>query len=218
MSANPFAAPARTAAVSTASADDFLDGGASVAAKWPKEGFTVKGSVVGWSPVPFQQTDMKSGEPLFWEGKKKTKESDLKFEVSRSNPCMQITVDLQCEPTGVTWETNRYVRKEVPDDDGIRTVYVHGMLAKAISKARKQAAQQHKLGRASAPLEVGALVEITRGDDVKMANDMYGYTYSATWTPAASNPDHTDALAAAAEDPWSDNPTTAAAQEEEPPF
>ncbi len=194
-----------------------MDGGASVAAKWPKEGAKVRGTVIGWSPESFQQNDMKTGEPLFWEGKVKTKESDLKFEASKQNPCLQITIDLQCEVTGFTWESLQYVRKELPDDDGIRTMYVQGQLAKALSKARREAAQKYKLGRTFAPLELGALCEVTRTKSVKFANDFFGHTFTALWTPAANNPDHTDALMdKASEDPWAtDSP---ASKEEEAPF
>src|SRR6476619_7664329 len=97
--ANPFARTARDTSVRTA--EDFLDGGASVAAKWPTENFTVEGDLIGWSPTAIQMTDIKTGEPLYWEGKAKTKESDLRNpEISKQNPCLQITMDLQCEPTG----------------------------------------------------------------------------------------------------------------------
>jgi hypothetical protein len=56
-------------------------------------------------------------------------------------------------------------------------------------------------------------VEVVRGEDVKLPNDMYGFTFKASWTPAASNPEHTDKLMDSAEDgsPW-------AADSEEAPF
>jgi len=66
---------------------------------------------------------------------------------------------------------------------------VHGALQKAISKARREAAQTYSLGRAYAPLEEGARLKMVRGKDVKMQNDMFGFTYAAEWTPAAHNPD-----------------------------
>lgn len=213
--ANRFSATAREANVR--SAEDFLDGGASVAAKWPKEGFTVEGDVLGWSPTAVQMTDIKSGEPLYWEGKKKVEESKLQFpETSKQNPCLQITIDLQCEPTGETWESNRYIRKELPDDDGVRTVYVHGQLAKAVRKARQDAAQKYKLGTRTAPLEVGAHVKITRGQDQKFANDYFGFTFTAEWTPAAHNPAYQSAQMDATEGPGDESPWDTGS--EEPPF
>lgn len=218
--ANRFSAPARTAQPATRSAEDYLDGGASVAAKWPKEHFVVEGDVIGWSPDAIPMTDMKTGEPLYWESKVKTKESDLRFpETSKLNPCLQITIDLQGEPTGVTWKTNRYIREEVPDDDGVRTMYVSGQLAAAIRKARQEAAQKYKLGVQRAPLEAGAHCKVTRGADKKFANDYFGFTYVAEWTPAAHNPAYQNSVMDATEGPGDDSPWAATGgADDEPPF
>jgi hypothetical protein len=222
--ANPFAAKARTAPAAERSAEDFMDGGASVALKFPKEGFEFEGDVIAWSPAPFQMTDKDTGELLFWEAKKKTPESKIKNASSKANPCMQITIDFQGEPTGVTWESNRYIRKEIPDDDGVRTAWLPGgsELMKAITKARAEAAQKYKLGRPKAPLEAGAHVRIKRGPDKKFPNDYFGFSFVAQWTPAANNPAWTEKMLDSVDesDPWateSDTPA-AAAQEEEPPF
>jgi hypothetical protein len=220
---NRFSAPARAEQRAPRSAEEYLDGGASVAAKWPKVGFEVDGDVIGWSPTAIQMTDMKTGEPLYWENKVKTKESELRFpETSKENPCLQITIDLQCEPTGVTWESNRYIRKVIEDDDGVRTMYVNGQLAAAIRKARQTAAQKYKLGVRSAPLEAGAHCRVVRGEDKKFANEYYGFTFEAEWTPAAHNPayqnslmDSTEGPDGAGDDPWE---TGSQAESEEPPF
>jgi hypothetical protein len=218
--ANPFARTARDTSVRTA--EDFLDGGASVAAKWPTENFTVEGDLIGWSPTAIQMTDIKTGEPLYWEGKAKTKESDLRNpELSKQNPCLQITMDLQCEPTGVTWKTNRYIKEEVPDDDGVRTMYVNGQLAAAIKKGRQEAAQKYKLGKRLAPLEEGVHVKVTRGRDKKMPNDYFGFTFTAEWTPAAHNPAYQNAQLDATEGPADDSPWdtgSSQAESDEPPF
>jgi len=219
--ANRFSAPARVDQHAPRSAEEYLDGGASVAAKWPKVGFEVVGDVIGFSPTAIQMTDMKTGEPQYWENKVKTKESELRFpETSKQNPCLQITIDLQCEPTGVTWESNRYIRKEVPDDDGVRTMYVSGQLAAAIRKARQTAAQKYKLGVRNAPLEAGARVRVVRTEDKKFQNDYFGFTFEAEWIPAAQNPNYTNALMDSTEgpdggDPWE---TGSQAESEEPPF
>lgn len=218
--ANRFSAPARADQGAARSAEDFLDGGASVAAKWPKEQFVVEGDVIGWSPAAIQMTDLKTGEPLYWENKVKTKESELRFpETSKTNPCLQITIDLQCEPTGVTWKTNRYIREEVPDDDGVRTMYVNGQLAAAIRKARQQAAQKYKMGVRSAPLEAGAHVKVVRGEDKKFQNDYFGFTFEAEWTPATHNPAYQNAQLDATEGPGTDDPWAATGGvDSEPPF
>jgi hypothetical protein len=200
------------------SAEEYLDGGASVAAKWPKVGAKVVGDVIGWSPTEVQMTDKDTGEPQYWEGKKRVIESKLRFpETSKQNPCMQITVDLQCEPTGYTWESNRYIRRELPDDDGVRTAYIHGELAKAFRKGRQAAAQKYNLGRQFAPLEVGAHVAITRGEDVKKPNDYYAYTYEVVWTPAAHNPAYQDKMVDSAAGPDDDSPWEGG-DDSEPPF
>lgn len=205
---NPFAGKAATASPVNQSAEDFLDGGASVAAKWPTVGFMVEGTVLGWNG-PVQQTDMKTGEPLFWEGKAKTKASELKFAASQANPCLQLLIELQCEPTGVTWETNRYIKKALPDDDGVRTAYVQGAIQAALRKARRDAGS----GGKPAPMEAGAYVKITRGEDKKMPNDMYGYTFTAEWTPAKQNGKVADSFVDG-DDPFAKE----SAATDEPPF
>jgi len=153
----------------------FLSGG-SIAAKWPKVGAVVEGDVLSYRMS--QQTHMKSGEPLFWEARQKVEESKLNFASSKDNPAMQLLLELACEPTGMTWETNQYIPKRIPDDDGVRTAYVSGGLQKALTKALRDAE--------NAQVEKGAHVKIIRGDSVK-AGDFMAYSYTAEWTPAADN-------------------------------
>jgi hypothetical protein len=207
-SANPFGARAKAEpARQVRSAEQYLDSGASVAAKWPKVGHVFDGDVIGWSPTEVQMTDKETGEPLYWEGKKKVIESKLRFpETSKLNPAMQITMDFQSEATGYTWESNRYIRRELPEDDGVRTAYVHGELAKAMRKGRQEAARKYKLDVQRAPLEVGAHARIVRTDDKKFANDYFGFTYSCVWTPAAYNPAYQEQMMGATEGPGDDSP------------
>lgn len=217
-SANPFANRQRAEQQrQVRSAEDYLDGGASVAAKWPKVGHVFEGDVIGWSPTEVQMTDKDTGEPLYWESKKKVIESKLRFpETSKQNPAMQITIDFQSEATGYTWESNRYIRRELPDDDGVRTMYVHGELAKAIRKGRQAAAQKYKLDVQKAPLEVGAHIKVTRTDDKKFANDYYGFTFEVEWTPAQYNPAYQDQMMGATEGPGDgESPWDG---DDEPPF
>jgi len=156
-------------------AKKFLSGG-SIAAKFPKKGFTFEGTVLSFRMA--QRTDMKSGEPLYWESRQTVEESKLKFESSKDNPAMQLLLEVQGEPTGITWKTNQYIEEAVPDDDGVRTMYVTGGLQKALSKALRDAG--------NADVEKGAYVKVTRGESVKMG-DFMGFTYKAEWTPAADN-------------------------------
>lgn len=151
----------------------FISGGASVAAKFPKVGFSVEGTVLSFRVS--QRTDMKTGEPLFWEGKQTVKESAVQFSGSKNSPAMQLLLTVQGEPTGVTWETNQYIEKKLKDDDGVRTFYIHGNFQKALAKALD-----------GAEIEEGAYIKVTRGDSVKMG-DFMGFTFKVEWTPAAKN-------------------------------
>lgn len=166
---DPFSADAAKAA-------QFLGGG-TVAAKFPKPGFTVEGTILSFRMA--QQTDMESGELLFWEGKDKVEQSKLKFP-QNARPVEQLVIEIQGEPTGVTWETNRYVEKQLPDDDGVRTLYVKGSLQFALGKALREAGVR-------AP-EIGGYLKVTRGQDVKRGGSKYfSYSYTAEYTPASKN-------------------------------
>jgi hypothetical protein len=125
---DPFSADAAAAA-------NFLGGG-TVAAKFPTEGFVVEGTILSFRMA--QQTHMKSGELLFWEGKDRVEQSKLKYPAT-AKPVEQLVIEMQCEPTGITWESNRYVERQLPDDDGVRTLYVKGGLAGALGKALRDA-------------------------------------------------------------------------------
>lgn len=166
---DPFSADAAKAAA-------FLGGG-TVSAKFPKEGFVVEGTIQAFRMA--QQTHMESGELLFWEGKEQVEQSKLKFPQS-ARPAEQLVVELQGEPTGITWETNRYVERQLPDDDGMRTLYVKGGLQAAIGKALRDAGVR-------AP-EIGGHLKVQRGKDTKRAGSKYySYTYTAQYTPASQN-------------------------------
>jgi hypothetical protein len=99
----------------------FLSGGL-VSAKFPEVGFTVTGTVIDFRMQ--QQRDYDSGEPLVW---------------SDGSPRMQLVVDLQCEPTGVTWEGLHRRQVAIPNDTGMRSLYVKGNLQKAVAQALRDA-------------------------------------------------------------------------------
>lgn len=156
-------------------AENFLEGG-GLAAKWPKVGFVVEGTVTGYSMQ--QQTDYDTGEPLFWEGKSRVTGDKVKGE---ARPVMQMLLDIQGKPTGETWEGLQNVRVAVPDDDGMRTAYVKGALQAALKQAIKTARGK---------LETGAYVRIERTADGPKSNPKFAapHQFSAVWTPAAQNP------------------------------
>lgn len=153
-------------------ADEFLTGGAT-AAKWPKVGHTVKGTVTGWEMQ--HQTDYDTSEPLYWQGKERVAES---LATDKSKPVMQLALEVQCEPTGITWQGLQNEQVELPDDDGMRTMYVKGGL---------QAALKDALRKANAKLAEGATVEVTRVKDGPKSNPRYAapHRYEAVWTPPA---------------------------------
>ena len=164
-----------------AAAAQFLGGGGVIAAKFPKDGFKVEGTVTEFRMG--QRTHIDSGEPLFWEGKKPVEESKLKFASSRTdrNRVMQLVITLQGEPTFVTWETNRYIEKKLDEDDGVRALYVSSPeLQRAIGKAL-----QDKGARAP---EVGGYLEVVKTGEKRIEGTSFTkFLYSARWTPAAQN-------------------------------
>lgn len=159
-------------------AASFLSGGGSLAVKFPKVGFIYEGTVVDWEMR--QQTDMNTGELLWFIGNKKVKDSDVRDSQRRSaKPMNQLLLHMQGEATGITWETNQYIEKPVPDDDGMRIMYVKGALRRAIQKAIQDA---------NGKLECGAYVQVERLESTKArGSDFYSYNYAAKWTPAAQN-------------------------------
>lgn len=166
---DPFSAEAAAAA-------SFLGGG-TLAAKWPTPGFVVEGTILSFRMG--QQTDMESGELLFWEGKERVEQSKLKFPAT-AKPVDQLIIETQGEPTGITWETNRYVEKQVPNDDGVRTWYIKGALAAAVGKALREAGVR-------AP-EIGGYLKAERGQDTKRQGSKYfSYTFTAKYTRADQN-------------------------------
>ena len=160
-------------------ANAFLSGG-SPAQKFPKEGFKWGATVLSWEMS--QKTDLESGELKFWPYGK---------------PQMQLIMTLQGEPTGIRYEGNAYREVQVPDDDGIRRLFISGSMQTAVGKALKDAG--------NAKLEAGAYLEITRGKDLPPTKKGYSgrHTFTAAWTPANKNPHAATAmLTADDEDPF----------------
>lgn len=172
-SQDPFSASAAEAA-------RFLGGGGTVAAKFPKTGHKVEGTITAYRMS--QRTHIDSGELLFWESKRPTEQSKLRFPSSatEANRCMQLIIEMQCEPTGVTWETNRYIEKALPDDDGMRALYVTGDLQRAVGKALQEAGVQ-------AP-EIGGYLQVVKTDEKRIEGTSFTrFIYAAKYTPADKN-------------------------------
>lgn len=171
MGANPF-----DSSEEGREASGFLSGGA-IAAQFPTVGSVVEGTVLGASMR--DRTDMETGEILYWVGNKTVPQSEVP-EGTKPKTAREMRLELQCEPTGKRWETNRYIEVAVPDDDGVRVMYVKGGVQKALAKALREAG--------NAPVENGAYVWMQRGEDRKLpGSKFYAYSYTAKWTPADQN-------------------------------
>lgn len=157
------------------SAEAFLAGGAPTQ-KFPKVGFTWGGTVESWEMS--QQTDMETGALKYWDDGK---------------PRTQLIMSMQGVATGITWETNQYRQVVLPDDDGSRRLFVKGGLQSAVAKALREAKSK---------LEVGAYLEVTRGEDLPSKKKGFGgqHTFTAVWTPAHQNSHAATAMLGTAED------------------
>lgn len=147
----------------------FLTGGLT-AAKWPQIGFVVEGVVKG--AVLRQQSNYDTGALEFW---------------SDGSPRMQLVVDLQSTPTGVTWKGLHNVQHAVPNDDGMRALYVKGNLQKAFTKALRDA---------NASFEMGGHLRIERAQDIPNADSKKApaHDYVVTWTAPSAEAAATDFL------------------------
>lgn len=190
-------------------AASFLSGGSTLAVKFPDVGATFEGTITDWEMR--QQTDKDTGDLKWFVGNKLLKDSEVKPEQRRSaKPANQLLLYVQGEPTGVTheWVGRKFVEKPVPDDDGMRVLYVKSDLQRAISRAIKDAGGK---------LERGAYVQVklTRTEKVK-GGDFYKNVFAAKWTPAAQNPKAAEDIMSGGDegssDAWSDADKAAPAQ------
>lgn len=152
-------------------------GGGGIAVKWPTVGHVVEGTILGWSVSP--QTDM-DGEPVYMIGRREVLRKDTPDGKGTGLPlAQQLVVELQCEATGLTWETNQYIPKPIPDDDGLRVMYVKGSLRIAFSKAVADGQRMEKGGR----------VRITRLQSRQSTKDRMktAHQYDVQMLPASQN-------------------------------
>lgn len=144
-----------------ADANNMLMSGGGIGCQFPKVGHSFTGTVLSWGE-PFQQTNAETGDPLFF--------SDGK------TPRMQFPLTLATDARGKFNEDGE--PEDVPDDDGVRTLYVSNRRQKAIRDAIRKAG--------GTGLERGALLTITRIKPTGLKNKKM-YDYSAVWLPAAQN-------------------------------
>jgi len=156
--------------------NDFLMGGGVASAKFEKPGTTVTGRIAR-TPEVQQQREIDTGKPKFWDD---------------GTPRKQIVVQLQT--------TQR--DPAIPDDDGIRAVYIRGNMLTAVRQAVRSSGAQ---------LETGGTLSITYTGDGEASSRGFNppKLYTAVYTPgsqAAVN----DLLAA-------DTPAPAAGPRQLPP-
>lgn len=145
-----------------ADANGMLMQGGGVGCQFPTVGHSFTGTVLSWGE-PFQQTNQQTGELLFFDAEKK-------------QPRMQFPLTLATDARGKFDDDGNPI--DLPDDDGVRTLYVKNRVQKAIRDAIHKA---HGSG-----LEKGALLTITRIKPTALKNKKM-YDYSAVWVPAAQN-------------------------------
>ncbi len=133
-------------------ANDFLMSGGSTSAKFPTPGTTVTG-VICRPPEVQQQRDFTTGEPKFWDDGK---------------PMQQLQVQLQTTEKDMS----------VPDDDGVRAVYVKGQMQKAVREAVRKAG--------ASGLEIGGTLTITYTGNGEAKRGLPPKLYSASYIPAAA--------------------------------
>lgn len=189
MSEDPFSA--EEAAVA-----QFISGGSAPAAKFPAIGSFVEGTVTGLRLQ--QQTDADTKEPLFWENNRPTPQSMLKFPQT-ARKCDQLLVDLQGEPTGITYQwdavNERHVEVALDDDDGVRTLYVKGRLQIALAQTLKEAGVKVP--------KIGSYLKVVRASNVKSKIQGRAYTYDVSYIPPEKNEKAAEAaLAGPPEDPF----------------
>lgn len=138
----------------------FLFGGAT-SAKFPTVGYTMTGTVESFKMQ--QQTDYDDGEPLFWaNGQKK----------------MQLVITMQTDEQGSFDSEGNPV--EIPNDDGMRALYVKGLLQQRLGKALRDA---------KAELEEGGQITVKRIKNAPKTNPKFKapYDFEVTYVPASAN-------------------------------
>jgi hypothetical protein len=139
------------------SVNDFLMGSGVPSAKFETPGTTVTGKIVR-TPEVQQQRDINTGSPKFWDD---------------GTPQKQIVVQLQTTLRD----------PQIPDDDGVRAVYIRGQMLTAVRQAVRSSGAQ---------LETGGTLTITYTGDGEPSKrgynppKLYSATYSAG-TQAAVN-------------------------------
>jgi hypothetical protein len=145
----------------TTDAQDFLMSGGATGAQFPAIGHSYTGTILSWSMR--KQIDFDSGE----------------VKTFANGDAMEQLVIVFA--TGARGKFDEGAPVDIPDDDGVRALYVKSHLQKAIRDAIKKAGGKG--------LEEGALLTVTRGKNHPKSDPKkkapYGYT--ATYVLAKDN-------------------------------
>lgn len=148
---------------------DFLMQGGGVSAQFPKIGHSYTGTILMIGQAR-QQTDPKDGSlKVFADG----------------SPRYQVPITLATDARGKFDEDGN--PEDVPDDDGVRTLWVKADMQRAIRDAVLKAGKES--GNPNLRPEVGGLLTVTRGKNFpkKQAGLKPQHSFTAEYTPASAN-------------------------------
>lgn len=141
-------------AQSLGDANDFLMGGGVTSAKFEKPGTTIAGKIVR-PPEVQQQREINTGKPKFWDDGTPQKQLLVQVQTTLRDP-------------------------QVPDDDGIRALYVRGNMLTAVRNAVRASGTQ---------LAAGGHLSVTYTGDGERSKPGFNppKLYEATYSPASQS-------------------------------
>jgi hypothetical protein len=160
---------------------DFLMQGSSTGAQFPKVGHSYSGTILQIGKAR-QQTDMQDKKPKFFD--------------DGVTPRMQVPVTLATNARGKfvhedpNDNSSPWVLEEIPDDDGVRTLWVAADMQRAIRDAVVQARKDHGLSPEELPgPQVGGHLTVTRGKSKQSKKTGWSgqHTFTAVYVPKAAN-------------------------------
>ncbi len=148
---------------------DFLMQGGGVSAQFPKIGHSYTGTIIQIGQARVQTDPKDNSVKTFADG----------------SPRYQVPITLATDARGKFDEDGN--PEDVPDDDGVRTLWVKADMQRAIRDAVLKAGKE--AGTANLKPEPGGLLTVTRGKNFpkKQAGMKPQHSYTAEYVPAAQN-------------------------------
>lgn len=156
---------------------EFIMSGGGVSAQFPKIGHSYTGTILNIGRAQ-QQTDMNTKQPKTFDD---------------GSPRMQVPVTLATDARGKFVredQSSPWELEDIPDDDGVRVLYVAADMQRAIRDAVIKARKEYNLTPAQLPgPEVGGRLTVTRGKNKakKQAGWSGQHTFTAEYVPASMN-------------------------------